>query len=40
MRNESPDGKSGKASRLQRTAAAVISQYIQDLTQPHNPAHS
>jgi hypothetical protein len=35
MRNETQtQAQPGKATRLQRTAAAVIAQYIQDLAQP------
>ena len=30
-------GQSGQAPRLRRSAAAVIAQYIQDLTHPHEP---
>ncbi|HEY2005865.1 MAG TPA: hypothetical protein VGG87_05415 [Solirubrobacteraceae bacterium] len=34
MRNETqPQAKPREATRLQRTAAAVIAQYIQDLAQ-------
>jgi hypothetical protein len=29
--------QSGQAPRLQRSAAAVIAQYIQDLTHPREP---
>jgi hypothetical protein len=38
MRNDSQiERESPKAPRLQRTAAAVIAQYIQDLTHPTQP---
>jgi hypothetical protein len=38
MRNESQTQvQPRKAPRLQRTAAAVIAQYIQDLTHPVKP---
>jgi hypothetical protein len=39
MKNESQtDAQPRRAPRLQRTAAAVIAQYIQDLTRPAEPA--
>ncbi|HEX8976243.1 MAG TPA: hypothetical protein VF781_07005 [Solirubrobacteraceae bacterium] len=37
MRNDSRT-QSDRAPRVRRTAAAVIAQYIQDLTRPAEPA--